>query len=76
MFFTAWTARSAPPFDCGYLGLFGRTSNPHSLGKMSALSKGGALSDRNFSGIPCLANIALRALMTSVAVLFFLNAKT
>ena len=30
----------------------------------------------NFSGMPCLANVALRALITSVAVLFFLNGAT
>ena len=33
MFFTVWTARLAYPFDCGYLGLLGLISNPHSLAK-------------------------------------------
>ena len=33
MFFTVWTARSASPFDCEYLGLLGLISNPHSLAK-------------------------------------------
>ena len=33
MFFTVWTARSASPFDCGYLGLLGLISNPHFVAK-------------------------------------------
>ena len=78
MFFTVRAARLAFPFDCGYLGLLGLISNPHSLAKcvQSALSKGSPLPYQTFSGMPCLGNIAFRALITLVAVSFFLNATT
>ena len=72
IFFTVCTARSTSPFDLGKTGLLVTTLHPHSLAnaKQSALSKGGPLSERSISGIPCLANKLFRTRKTCEAVVF------
>ena len=76
MFFAVCTARSTSSFDLGKAGLLVTTLHPHSLAnaKYSALSKGGPLSERSVSGIPCLANKLFRTRKTSEAVLFLFMA--
>ena len=60
------TARFASPLDCGKRGLIVVCLKPHSFAKWvnSADAYCGPLSLLTSSGIPCLAKIALRALMT------------
>ena len=72
IFLAVWTARSTSPFDLGNVGLLVILLHPQSLAnaKYSALSKGGPLSERSVSGIPCLANKLFNTRETSEIVLF------
>ena len=67
------TARSASPLDCGKRGLLVVCLKPHSFAKWvnSADAYCGPLSLLTSSGIPCLAKIALRALITSCDLVVF-----
>ena len=64
---TVPTARFTSPLDCGKQGLLVMCPKPHSFAKLvnSADVYCGSLSLHTSSGIPCLAKIAFKALITS-----------
>jgi len=69
MFFTVWIARSACPLDCAYLELDVVRLILHSSTNSCTLRLlKGILSESNCSGIPCLAKISFRSMMTVDAV--------
>ena len=72
------TARSALPLDRGKWGLLVEYVKPRSFAKRvnSADAYSGPLSLLTSSGIPCLAKIALRALITSCDFVAFFMAAT